>query len=75
MAYISFIYLRGLQARTESLEAQLAFTAAQVQELQASQKQLEARNALLESVANNLTSDVQEASVVSYQTLPTHTEV
>ncbi|DBA95755.1 TPA: hypothetical protein ACH3X1_001309 [Trebouxia sp. C0004] len=50
-------------ARTESLEAQVALTAAQVQELQASQRQLEARNALLESVASNLTSDAQEASV------------
>jgi len=65
--------LRGLQARTESLEAQVALTAAQVQELQASQRQLEARNALLESVASNLTSDVQEASVVSYL-VPSHTE-
>ncbi|KAL0055425.1 hypothetical protein WJX82_000314 [Trebouxia sp. C0006] len=51
------------RARTESLEAQVALTTAQVQELQASQRQLEARNALLESVASSLTSDVQEASV------------
>ena len=56
---------RHVQARAESLEAQVALTTAQVQNLQASQKQLQARNALLTSVADNLSSTTYEALVVS----------
>ena len=41
-----------MQARTQTLEAQVAATTSQLQQLQASQRQLEARNALLESVAS-----------------------
>ena len=54
-----------VQARAETLEAQVALTTAQVQDLQASQKQLQARNALLTSVAENLSSTYHEALVVS----------
>ena len=54
-----------LQAKAETLEAQLAATTAQVQQLQASQRLLEARNALLESVASTTLGSDQEAPAVS----------
>ena len=54
-----------LQAKAETLEAQLAATTAQVQQLEASQRLLEARNALLESVASTTLGSDQEAPAVS----------
>lgn len=51
----------SIQARTQNIEAQVAATTSQLQQLQASQRQLEARNALLESVA---TQDTEGSEVI-----------
>ncbi len=43
-----------MQARTENLQAQLAAATTQLEDLQARQQQLEARNASLESFASTV---------------------
>lgn len=65
---MSDVVIDCLQVRAASLEAQVAAATSQLEELQASQRQLEERNALLEAVARtNFSSDASEAPVVSGQ--------
>ena len=52
-----------MQARAEALEAQVAATTARLQELRDSQRRLEARNALLETVASLNVSDETESDM------------
>ena len=57
-----------VQVRAANLEAQVAAATSQLEELRASQMQLEERNALLEAVARtNFSSDASEAPVVRGQ--------
>lgn len=59
-----------MQARTENLQAQLAAATTQLQDLQARQQQLEARNASLESFASTaLSPNPLEPPVVRHNTL------
>ena len=53
-----------VQARAEALEAQVAATTARLQELRDSQRRLEARNALLETVASLNVSEETDLSTV-----------
>lgn len=59
-----------MQARAEALEAQVAATTARLQELRDSQRRLEARNALLETVASLNVSDETESDMTMVKQTP-----